>query len=62
MSRFALPVMACLVLLLGGCAPQRAAGNGLEYSGPTEQTVERGDRLPGTNIEFEGTRPTGPRC
>jgi hypothetical protein len=46
-----------VVVVLAGC---RGAGSGsLVYSGPTEQAIAMGERIPGSNIQYVGYSEAG---
>ena len=50
------------LVALAGCSllPGRDSPAGtLEYAGPTEQTVPRGQKMDGSNIEYVGSSPDG---
>jgi len=53
--RFSVSVTLLLALLIAGCVPRPgASANGIEYNGPSEQTVQRGQTIPATNIQYVG--------
>jgi hypothetical protein len=58
--RFLFTICVLLALVMGGCASQPAGpAGGLAYNGPSEQTVLRGQKLPGTDIQFIGQSADG---
>jgi hypothetical protein len=53
-------VLGLAVLLLAGCVPFSAGdGEGLQYSGPLEKGIDKGDVLPGTDIQYVGKTEDG---
>jgi hypothetical protein len=60
MLRRVYPLLFCLVVVLASCLPTSSGGGShLEYNGPTEQTILRGQTLWGTNIQYIGNTPDG---
>jgi hypothetical protein len=62
MSAHRSPITVCLLLalLVTGCVSQPATNpNGIMYNGPSEQTIQRGQMLPATNIQFVGQTADG---
>jgi hypothetical protein len=60
LRRFSVTVSLLLALLLSACVSRPATtGNGIEYNGPSEQTIPVGQTLPPTNIQFTGQTPDG---
>ena len=60
--RFSFTLCLLSALLIAGCVSQSTGpGGGLEYNGPSEQTVQRGQTLPGSDIQFVGEGADGAR-
>ncbi len=60
--RFSMSIYLLLALLLASCTlTSGAPPGGLEYNGPSEQTLQAGETLPGTDIEFVGQTADGAR-
>ena len=62
MSKRIGPVVVCLaaLLVLNGCLfSSSAPKDQLEYNGPSEQTVPRGEMLPATDIQYVGNTADG---
>jgi hypothetical protein len=58
--RFSVKLCLLLALVIAGCVSQPTGpAGGLEYNGPSEQTVKRGQTLPGTDIQFVGQSADG---
>jgi len=58
--RYSVTICLLLALITGGCVSRPAGpAGGLEYNGPSEQTVQRGQKLPGTDIQFVGQSADG---
>lgn len=57
MTRRLLPLLVLLLLLLTGCESEWI--NRLPYAGPIEVSVDRGELLPGTDIQYLGKTEKG---